>query len=94
MRSLLSRDQLYVTVDLLILSVRDGRLVLLLSRRTTSPFDGRWALPGRFVGLDESAETAAQTPERPPPQTIRSDSSSTFLTTFEFCSVSIVLTWA
>lgn len=56
----LSRDRLYVTVDILILTVRAGQLEILLSRRTAPPFDGQWALPGRFVGTDESAETAVR----------------------------------
>ncbi len=60
MRDLRERDRLYVTVDLLILTVRDGRLNLLLSRRKEEPYAGRWALPGRFVGQDESAEEAAE----------------------------------
>ena len=54
----LNKDQLYVTVDLLIWTVRAGRLNLLLSRRVSPPYAGSWALPGRFIGLDESAETA------------------------------------
>ena len=54
----LEQDRLYVTVDLLILTVREGRLNLLLSRRVSAPYEGRWALPGRFIGLDESAETS------------------------------------
>ena len=60
MHGTLDASQLYVTVDLILLTVREGRLNLLLSRRTNPPFAGRWALPGRFVGLHESAETAAQ----------------------------------
>ena len=60
MRDLRERDRLYVTVDLLILTVRDGRLNLLLSRRKEEPYARRWALPGRFVGQDESAEAAAE----------------------------------
>ena len=56
----LSPDQVYVTVDLLILTIRDGMLSLLLSRRRDPPYAGRWALPGRFVGVDESAETAVR----------------------------------
>ena len=55
----LSDSQLYVTVDLLILTVRSGELNLLLSRRTASPYEGRWALAGRFIGMDESAEASA-----------------------------------
>ena len=56
----LRQDQLYVTADLMILTVREGRLKLLLSRRVNPPCEGRWALPGLFVGLTESAEAAAQ----------------------------------
>ena len=52
--------RLYVTVDLLILTVKEGKLNLLLSRRTDAPYAGRWALPGRFVGPDESAETTVR----------------------------------
>ena len=52
----LERDRLYVTVDALILTVREGRLYTLLSRRKNPPFQGRWALPGRLVGPDEPVE--------------------------------------
>ena len=57
MQNSLSREHLYVTVDMLILTVRSGWLNLLLSRRVAPPYEGRWALPGRFIGVDESAET-------------------------------------
>ena len=60
MHEVLEQDRLYVTVDMLILAVRDGRLNLLLSRRTSPPYAGRWALPGRFIGTEESAETAVR----------------------------------
>ena len=60
MHDSLNEGQLYVTVDMLILTVREGKLTLLLSRRKSAPYAGRWALPGRFVGLDESAETTAR----------------------------------
>ena len=55
----LERGRLYVTVDLMVLTVRDGELALLLSRRTNPPFEGMWALPGRFIGIGESAQDAA-----------------------------------
>ena len=60
MHETLAQDRLYVTVDALILTVREGRLYLLLGKRTAPPFAGRWALPGRFVGLSESAESAVR----------------------------------
>jgi len=55
----LQADSLHVAVDLLILTVRGGQLKLFISRRPSPPYAGCWALPGRFVGMDESAETAA-----------------------------------
>ena len=54
----LDPHQLYLSVDGLILTVRQGRLTVLLSRRSNPPNLGQWALPGRLVGLDESADTA------------------------------------
>ena len=55
----LEQDRIYVTVDVLPLSVYEGTLYILLSRRKDPPYQGRWALPGRFVKADESAEAAA-----------------------------------
>jgi 8-oxo-dGTP diphosphatase len=49
-----------VTVDLAVLTVRDGALHVLLVERGQDPFAGRWALPGGFVEPRESAETAAR----------------------------------
>ncbi|MER8008606.1 MULTISPECIES: NUDIX domain-containing protein [unclassified Streptomyces] len=48
-----------VTVDLAVLTIRDGALHVLLVERGQDPFAGHWALPGGFVEPDESAETAA-----------------------------------
>ena len=55
----LEQDQLYITVDTLILTVINGKLCLLLSRRKNPPFEGMPALPGRFIGHDETAEETA-----------------------------------
>ena len=49
-----------VAVDILIMTVRNGRLCIMLARRTQPPCQGQWALPGRFVALDESAEQTAR----------------------------------
>jgi ADP-ribose pyrophosphatase YjhB (NUDIX family) len=49
-----------VTVDLALLSVLDGALHALLMRRTQPPSEGRWALPGGFVRMDESLDAAAR----------------------------------
>ena len=59
MHSALAADRLHVAVDLLILTVKSGRLNLLLSKRGYPPFAGLWALPGRIIAIDESAESAA-----------------------------------
>lgn len=61
MHTILTGDRLYVTVDILILTEKDGALQLLLSKRTHPPYEGSWALPGRFVALEESAEDAVRT---------------------------------
>ncbi len=55
----LAQEDIHVAVDLMILSVEGGTLRVLLSRRKAPPFEGMWALPGCFVGRDESAEQAA-----------------------------------
>ena len=60
MREILQPDRLYVAVDILALTVRDGRLCLMLSRRKDPPYEGRLALPGRFIGQEEAAETAVR----------------------------------
>ena len=48
-----------VTADIVGLTLREGRLCVLLIRRSSSVFTGRWALPGGFVHVDESLEDAA-----------------------------------
>jgi 8-oxo-dGTP diphosphatase len=51
--------RLGVAADVVVLTVIDGRLEILLIRRAIEPYEGRWALPGGFVQLDESADDAA-----------------------------------
>ena len=48
-----------VTVDLVVLTVRDDELVALVVQRGVPPYKGRWALPGGFVGEDEGLLDAA-----------------------------------
>lgn len=48
-----------VTVDLVIFTIAANDLQVLLIRRDVEPFKGQWALPGGFVGIDESLEDAA-----------------------------------
>jgi len=48
-----------VTVDLVVLTVRDHALCALMVRRGEPPFQGFWALPGGFVRPDEGLIEAA-----------------------------------
>jgi 8-oxo-dGTP diphosphatase len=53
-------DRPSVTVDLVILAPDEAGLLTLVLRRPEHPHRGRWALPGGFVGITESLESAAQ----------------------------------
>lgn len=48
-----------LSVDMAVLTIRDGALCILLVQRGEEPFRDSWALPGGFVRADESAEEAA-----------------------------------
>lgn len=52
-------DRPSVAVDVALLTVTDDALQVLMVRRKEHPHKGRWALPGGFVAIDESLETAA-----------------------------------
>lgn len=49
-----------LAVDLVLMSVRDGGLAALLQQRQKGPEQGKWALPGGFVRIDESLDGAAE----------------------------------
>ncbi|WP_192178369.1 NUDIX hydrolase [Mesorhizobium amorphae] len=49
-----------VTVDLVLLGVRNGKPAVLLLKRDQQPYQGQWALPGGFVGIDETLDAAAE----------------------------------
>lgn len=48
-----------VTVDVVILTLRDGELHVLLVERGEEPFRGRWAIPGGFKRPTETLDQAA-----------------------------------
>src|SRR5256714_8668604 len=49
-----------VTVDVLMMSLRQRDLQILLIKRRSWPCEGMWAIPGGFVNIDESLEAAAK----------------------------------
>jgi ADP-ribose pyrophosphatase YjhB (NUDIX family) len=49
-----------VTVDVVMMSLRQLDLQVLLIKRRAWPYEGMWAIPGGFVTLDESLEAAAK----------------------------------
>lgn len=49
-----------VTVDLVVLTIREDALCALAIRRGVPPYEGRWALPGGFVGGREDLPEAAE----------------------------------
>lgn len=49
-----------LTVDCVVFGLDDRELKVLLIRRKHSPFAGRWAFPGGFIGVGETPEEAAR----------------------------------
>lgn len=49
-----------VTVDVVILTMSNGRLHVLLVQRGVPPFEGMWAIPGGFKRPDETLDGAAK----------------------------------
>ena len=49
-----------LTVDCVVFGVDEENLKVLLIQRDLDPFEGRWALPGGFVHVDEPLEEAAR----------------------------------
>ena len=48
-----------VTTDVVILTIKDGKLKVLLVKRAHEPFKGKWALPGGYVRISETLDDAA-----------------------------------
>src|SRR5256886_10558352 len=53
-------DRPSVTVDVVMMSLRQRDLQVLLVKRRSWPYEGMWAIPGGFVNMDESLEKAAK----------------------------------
>jgi 8-oxo-dGTP diphosphatase len=49
-----------VTVDVVVLTIADGRLHVVLVRRGVAPFEGMWAIPGGFKRPTETLDEAAE----------------------------------
>lgn len=49
-----------LTVDCVVFGLDEGDLKVLLIQRDLKPFEGRWALPGGFVRVEESLDAAAR----------------------------------
>lgn len=49
-----------VTVDCIIFGLDEDNLKVLLIERAHDPYAGKWALPGGFVDMDETLDTAAK----------------------------------
>jgi len=48
-----------LTVDCVVFGLDDDELKIMLIQRDLPPFEGKWALPGGFVHLDETLDEAA-----------------------------------
>lgn len=53
-------DHPSVTVDVIIFTVKDDDLKVLLIKRKNWPFEGKWALPGGFIDMENSLEEDAE----------------------------------
>ena len=48
-----------ITVDTVILTLKDNNLQVLLVQRENEPFKGKWAIPGGYIKLSENLDDAA-----------------------------------
>ena len=48
-----------LTIDVVVLTIKDNKLKILLVKREHEPFKGRWAIPGGFIRLSEDLVNAA-----------------------------------
>ena len=48
-----------VTTDVVIFTIKDGKLKVLLVKRAHEPFKDKWAIPGGFIRISETIDAAA-----------------------------------
>lgn len=48
-----------ITTDVVIFTIKEGKLNVLLVKRANEPFKGKWALPGGYVRMSETLDSAA-----------------------------------
>lgn len=48
-----------ITVDVVILTIKNNALQVLLVKRLNEPFKGKWAIPGGYIRLSENLDDAA-----------------------------------
>ncbi|MCR5260296.1 MAG: NUDIX hydrolase [Candidatus Gastranaerophilales bacterium] len=48
-----------LTIDVVVLTIKNNKLQVLLTKRNREPFKGRWAIPGGFIRLSENLDDAA-----------------------------------
>ena len=49
-----------LTVDCVLFGLDETELKVMLIQRDIAPFEGKWALPGGFVRVDEALDAAAR----------------------------------
>ena len=57
-----------ITVDIVILTIKNNALQVLLVKRSNEPFKGKWAIPGGYVRMSENL---AITPSPPIPSVLQ-----------------------
>ena len=48
-----------ITVDTVILTIKNNNIQVLLVKRDNEPFKGKWAIPGGYVRMSEDLDAAA-----------------------------------
>jgi len=48
-----------ITVDIVILTIKNNALQVLLVKRNTEPFKDKWAIPGNYIRMSENLDEAA-----------------------------------